>query len=136
MNLMDRLKRKIDNARQFVPAPVIENGTGVSIGIIAYGSTHHALMECRDQLRSEHSLPTDYLRIRALPFGTEVQAFLGRHARIYVVEQNRDAQMRSLLTLDFPEMASKLRSVLHYNGLPIDARTVTAAILKQEKETR
>lgn len=133
-NLMDRLARKIDNARSVVPAPAIENGAGAAVGIVAYGTTHHAIGECRDQLAAENGLETDYLRIRGLPFSTEVGTFLKQHERVYVVEQNRDGQMRSLLTLDFPGQASRLRSVLHYNGIPIDARFVTRAIVTQEKE--
>ncbi len=134
-NLMDRLARKIDNARTYVPPPVLEAVGGASVGIIAYGSTHHAIDECRDQLSAEHGIATDYLRIRGLPFSPEVQAFLEQHDRIYVVEQNRDAQMRCLLAIDIPEQVAKLRSVLHYSGIPIDARTVTSAIVAQEKET-
>jgi 2-oxoglutarate ferredoxin oxidoreductase subunit alpha len=133
--LVDRLARKVANARHSVPAPVVEGSSGASIGIIAFGSTHHAIGECRDQLMANHGIGTNYLRIRALPFRKEVETFLERHDRIYVVEQNRDAQMRSLLTLDFPERASKLRSVLHYNGIPIDAFTITEAVLAREKET-
>jgi 2-oxoglutarate ferredoxin oxidoreductase subunit alpha len=133
--LMDRLARKIDHARHFVPAPVIENGANSTIGIAAYGTTHHAIRECRDQLVAEQGIDTDYLRIRGLPFSPEVGTFLAHHDRVYVVEQNRDAQMRSLLTLDFPEQATKLRSVLHYNGIPIDARSVTHAIVAQERES-
>ncbi len=133
-NLMDRLARKIDNARTVVPVPVIDEGAGAGIGIIAYGTTHHAIGECRDQLAHEHGIETDYLRIRGLPLSPDVEAFMARHARVYVVEQNRDGQMRSLLALDSPELGSRLRSVLHYNGLPIDARYVTNAILALEKE--
>jgi 2-oxoglutarate ferredoxin oxidoreductase subunit alpha len=136
VNLMDRLARKIDNARTSVPAPVIAGGDGAAAGIVAYGTTHHAVGECRDQLSQEHGMETDYLRIRALPFSPAVQVFLGRHERIYVVEQNRDAQMRCLLAMEYPELAARLRSVLHYDGIPIDARTVTNAILAQEKEGR
>lgn len=135
VSLMDRLARKIDGARSFVPAPVIDNGAGAKIGIIAYGTTHHAIGECRDQLLAENDLATDYLRIRGLPFNLEIGSFLAQHDRVYVVEQNRDGQMRSLLSLDFPKQATKLRSVLHYNGIPVDARYVTNAILMQEKET-
>jgi 2-oxoglutarate ferredoxin oxidoreductase subunit alpha len=135
VSLMDRLARKIDGARSFVPAPVVDNGAGARIGMIAYGTTHQAIGECRDQLLAENDIATDYLRIRGLPFSLDIGSFLEQHDRVYVVEQNRDGQMRSLLTLDFPQQATKLRSVLHYNGIPIDARYVTNAILTQEKET-
>jgi 2-oxoglutarate ferredoxin oxidoreductase subunit alpha len=135
VHIMDRLARKVAHARHSLPAPVIEGGSGTSIGIIAYGTTHHAIGECRDQLLAGHGIDTNYLRIRALPFHGEVGPFLARHKYIYVVEQNRDAQMHSLLTLGFPESASKLRSVLHYSGIPIDAFTITEAIMSQEKES-
>jgi 2-oxoglutarate ferredoxin oxidoreductase subunit alpha len=131
---MDRLEKKFDTARRFVPRPVVENGAGAKFGIIAYGSTHHAIGECRDQLRNEQRIATSYLRLRALPLSQEVEDFVREHDRIYVVEQNRDAQMRDLIRLEYPEMATKLRSVRHYNGIPIDARFVTNAILEQEKE--
>ncbi len=135
VQLMDRLARKIDNARRIVPAPVIESSTGAAIGIIAYGSTHHAIVECRDQLHREQGIRTDYLRIRGLPFSPEIENFLAGHERAYVVEQNRDGQMRGLLAIDYPQQASRMRSVLHYSGIPIDARTVTDSIVAQERGT-
>jgi len=134
VRLMDRLAKKFVTARQFVPRPVVEKAAGAQIGVIAYGSTHHAIEECRDQLRSEQGLESSYLRIRALPFSQEVEDFIVEHDRIYVVEQNRDGQMRDLLRLEYPDLSLKLRTVRHYNGIPIDARFVTNAILAQEKE--
>ncbi len=136
VELMDRLARKVDRARHFVPSPFVESGTGSPIGIIAYGTTDQAMRECRDQLAADHGIRTDYMRLRALPFSPEVAPFLEQHDRIYVVEQNRDGQMRSLLRLDFPELSARMRSVLHYNGIPIDALTITRAIAAQEKEAR
>jgi len=130
---MDRLARKFETARSAVPAP-IKHVTGTSnIGIIAYGSSHWAVMESCDQLREEYRFKADYLRIRAYPFNHDVHDFVKDHERIYVVEQNRDAQMFQLLKLDLsPEQAGKLRSVRHYNGLPVDARSVTDEIISQE----
>ena len=88
----------------------------------------------RDQLAKEYGVATDYLRIRAYPFAKEIHAFVASHDRIYVVEQNRDAQLLSLLKLDLPaEQPVKLRSILHYNGLPIDARTITRQYTQQEE---
>jgi 2-oxoglutarate/2-oxoacid ferredoxin oxidoreductase subunit alpha len=133
VNNMNRLARKFETARKFVPAPVEEISGASKTGIIAFGTTHWALTEACDQLRKEHSLPMDYLRLRAYPFSPEVQEFIRNHDRIYVVEQNRDAQMFQLLKLDVAaDQVVKLRSVLHYNGLPIDARSVTEAIVSQE----
>jgi 2-oxoglutarate ferredoxin oxidoreductase subunit alpha len=130
---MDRLRRKFEHARAFVPAPVIEKMPKAEIGIIAFGSSHWAITETQDQLRDERKLPTDYLRIRAFPFSPEIADFVREHKRVYVVEQNRDAQMLSLLKLDLePEMVLKLRSVAHLDGLPLDARSVTEEIAAME----
>jgi 2-oxoglutarate ferredoxin oxidoreductase subunit alpha len=93
-------------------------------------------VECQDQLREEQDLRTSYLRLRALPLNGELADFLERHERIYVVEQNRDAQMLQLLRIELasrPDLLGKLRSVLHYSGLPIDARFVTNQIVSQER---
>jgi 2-oxoglutarate ferredoxin oxidoreductase subunit alpha len=129
---VDRLARKFETAKAFVPAPIVDDADA-DIGIIGYGSSHWAIDECRDQLLGESGVKTSYLRVRAYPFTPAVRDFVARHRRVYVVEQNRDAQMRSLLKMDLPpEMAAKLRSVLHYNGLPIDARSLTDEILIQE----
>jgi len=145
-NNLDRLARKFDTARSFVPRPVLAtNGStdGASrsssksakpnVGVIAFGSSHWAIVESRDQLRQEYDLETDYLRLRGFPFSREVHEFVESHERVYVVEQNRDAQMLSLLKLDLvPAQIGKLRSIRHYNGLPIDARSVSDAIVSQE----
>ncbi len=134
VRLLDRLARKIDGSRTSLPRAIVENGTGSSIGIVAYGTTHHAIDECRDQLKTGHGIETDYIRIRALPPGPEVETFIGEHERIYVVEQNRDGQMRSILSLDYPEHTGRMHSVLHYNGIPIDARFISNTIAAREKE--
>jgi 2-oxoglutarate ferredoxin oxidoreductase subunit alpha len=133
VNNMDRLLKKFQTARQHVPKPqVVANGTS-NIGIIAYGTSHWATGESRDQLSQEYKVGTDYLRIRAFPFTKEVHDFVASHERIYIIDQNRDAQMRDLLKLDLdPSQVTKLRSVRHYNGLPIDARSITDEIISQE----
>ena len=134
VNNLDRLARKFDTAKTLVPPPVVESEPGARVGFIAYGSTHWALEESRDQLREETGLKTSYLRLRAYPFTPELEAFIKVHDRVYVVEQNRDAQMLSLLRMNIdPTLQTKLRSVLHYNGLPIDARSITDAVKGQEK---
>jgi 2-oxoglutarate ferredoxin oxidoreductase subunit alpha len=130
---VDRLARKIDTARQYVPRPELDNPAGARIGIVAYGTSHWAVEESRAQIAQETGQPTAYLRLRAYPFTDDLPAFIDRYDRVYVVEQNRDAQMRGLMQLELSaERAGKLRSVLHYNGLPIDARSVTDAIVVQE----
>jgi 2-oxoglutarate ferredoxin oxidoreductase subunit alpha len=130
---MDRLSRKFDTARQFVPKPEIDRVDGAAIGFIGYGTTHWAVTESRDQLREETDVKTSYFRLRAYPFNDELNAFVDAHERVYVIEQNRDAQLRQLMKLELtPERCAKLRSVLHYSGLPIDARSVTDDVLSQE----
>src|SRR5216683_2243966 len=132
-NNIDRLARKFETARKFVPAPVIEADGTSKIGTVAFGTTHWALVEARDQLEKEHGIKTDYLRLRAYPFNQDLHDFIERHERIYVVEQNRDGQMYQLIRLDIAaDQITKLRKVLHYNGLPIDARSVTEDIRNQE----
>ncbi len=129
---MARLLKKLEVAKSFVPQPVIEiEGDGrAKAGILAYGTTHWAIVESRDQLREEHGVETDYLRVRAFPFAREVEDFIRKHDVVYVVEQNRDAQMFSLLKIEMPvDIVAKLRSVAHLDGLPIDARSVTDNIM-------
>jgi len=132
-NNLDRLRHKFENARNLVPKPEIVRNQGHEVGIIAYGTSHHALVESLDQLQAEHGLHADYLRLRAYPFTAEVHEFVARHNRVYVVDQNRDGQMFNLLKLDVPATdVVRLRSVRHYNGLPLDARSVTDDIISQE----
>lgn len=131
---LDRLDRKFDTAKTLVPGPVVEDAAGAEVGIIAYGTSHWAVEEARDQMQRESGIATGYMRLRAYPFNDEVEAFIRKYDRVYIVEQNRDAQMQSLLKIDLPaELAVKYRAVLHYNGLPIDARSITDAIVAQEK---
>jgi 2-oxoglutarate ferredoxin oxidoreductase subunit alpha len=130
---MDRLARKFESARAAVPKPVVETVAGAKIGIIGYGTSHWAITESRDQLREETDVKTSYFRLRAYPFTEELVTFIDAHERVYIVEQNRDAQLLQLLRLELtPDRITKLRSVLHYNGLPIDARSVTDDVLAQE----
>jgi 2-oxoglutarate ferredoxin oxidoreductase subunit alpha len=130
---MDRLNRKFETARTHVPKPIIDRVDGAQIGLIAFGTSHWAVTESRDQLRNETDVKTSYYRLRAYPFTDDLVAFIDAHERIYVIEQNRDAQMLQLMKLDLnPERQAKLRSVLHYSGLPIDARSVTDDVLAQE----
>ena len=130
---MDRLVRKFNTARGFVPKPEIDLSAGAKIGIIGYGTSHWAITESRDQLREETDVKASYFRLRAYPFTDDLVKFLDAHERVYVVEQNRDAQLTQLMRIELtPERIAKLRSVLHYSGLPLDARTVTDDVLSQE----
>ena len=129
---MERINRKFETARSYVPRPEVHTGKS-KIGIIAYGTSHWAITESRDQLRAEYNLETDYLRVRAYPFTREVHEFIEKHDRVYIVEQNRDAQLLSLLKLDLaPERVTRLRSIAHIHGLPLDARSVTDEIMMME----
>jgi 2-oxoglutarate/2-oxoacid ferredoxin oxidoreductase subunit alpha len=124
--VMDRLTRKFENARKLVPAPVAVSSNGAKIGFLAYGTTDFALRESLDQIEKRYGNKVDYMRIRAYPFAHEIHDFVAAHERVYVVEQDRDAQLASLLKLDLPaEQVTKLRTILHYNGLPIDAESIT-----------
>jgi len=133
VNNMDRLTRKFDTARERVPAPVLQEAEGAEVGVIAYGTTHWAIVESLDQLKQESDLPVSYCRVRGFPFSAQVFDFIRRHQRVYVVEQNRDGQMFDLLRIETrSEDVPKLRSIRHYKGLPIDARSVTDEIISQE----
>jgi 2-oxoglutarate ferredoxin oxidoreductase subunit alpha len=130
---MDRLARKFETARGFVPKPEIDRVADAKIGFIGFGTSHWAITESRDQLREETDVKTSYYRLRAYPFTDDLVTFIDAHERVYVIEQNRDQQMRQLMRLELsPERQMKLRSVLHYTGLPIDARSVTDDVLSQE----
>jgi 2-oxoglutarate ferredoxin oxidoreductase subunit alpha len=132
-NNMDRLTRKYDTARAEVPQPEIAY-TGSRIGYLAFGTTHWAIIESRDQLRREYGIEIGYFRLRAVPFTADLAEFFAKHDRVYVVEQNRDAQMSGLIKLELsPELGAKIRTILHYSGLPIDARFVTDAVIAAER---
>lgn len=130
---VDRLARKFETARTYVPKPAVESVAGAKIGLIGYGTSHWAIDESRDQLREETDVKASYYRPRAYPFTEDLVKFIDAHERIYVIEQNRDGQLMQLMRLDLtPERIAKLRGVLHYNGLPIDARSITDDVLAQE----
>ncbi len=126
--VVDRLLIKWETARKLMPpAHVTESGHHTKVGIIAYGSSHGAIVESLDRL-ADHGVYANYLRLRAFPFGDEVQAFLDRHDTVFIVEQNRDGQMRSLLLLETEVDRDKLVSVRHYNGMPIPSDVVTRCV--------
>ena len=132
---MVRLERKLDTARDVVPGPVESSDEGATVGIIGYGTSHWAIEESRDQMRREANLNTKYLRLRALPLNEDVLHFIEGCERVYVVEQNRDGQMCQILRLASahkPSIHRKLRSVLHFSGMPIDARSVTNGVIRLE----
>lgn len=129
--LVDRLKRKFDNAKALVPAPLVAGDS--TRGILAFGSSDPAVVEARDILTEGHGKATSYLRLRAVPFTAEVEDWIAERDVVYVVEQNRDGQMASLLTDAFPAFATKLRKVLHYDGTALNAQTIVDQINAFEK---
>ena len=133
LNNMERLAKKFETARSLVPRPEVVATGKAKIGLIAFGTSDFAARESRDQLHKEYGIETDYLRLRAYPFTSETHDFIASHERVYVIEQNRDSQMLSLLKLDIKaEDVARLRSIRHFNGLPIDARSITDDLVTQE----
>jgi len=115
--ILDRLRKKFDTARKFVPKPIVEKERGVKTGIVCYGSSYEPVREARDRLKAR-GLRTNHMLIRALPLTSEVRDFFAEHDTIYFVEQNRDGQMAAILKDECPEVGTKIVSVLIYNGLP------------------
>jgi 2-oxoglutarate/2-oxoacid ferredoxin oxidoreductase subunit alpha len=131
-NNMDRLAKKFETARKWVPRPVVSNGSAARVAIVAYGSSDFAVEEAR-VLLAKRGLETDYLRLLALPFSPDVAEFVARHDRVYVVDQNRDRQMYELLVVETGGNSTKLRSIRHYDGFPLDAESVVEGIEAGEK---
>jgi len=133
INNMHRLSHKFQTMRRHVPAPEIRYHHDAEIGFVACGTSHYAVGESCDQLLAEYDIPASYLRLKAYPFTAELEDFIAHHQRVYVVDQNRDAQLLALMRLEMtPEQIAKLRSIKYYGGLPLDARTVTDEIVRQE----
>src|SRR6478609_10484593 len=134
--VLDRLVRKFHTAARLVPKAVIEQDPKIDIALVAYGSSDGAVHEARDILAA-HGLKANYMRLRSFPFGEDVEKFLEAHKLVFVIEQNRDAQMRSLLTLETRVPKEKLRSLLHYSGLPISSEFIVKGVLAEvEPKTR
>lgn len=131
--VMNRLVKKFETARKFVPGPEILTAPNAKFGIISIGSCDPAVREARDLLIGS-GFACDYLRLKALPINNEVKNFIAKYDRIYVVEMNRDGQLRQLLSLEVPNCVSSLRKVAHLDGLPLSARWIKKEIISQEKE--
>lgn len=131
LEVIDRLKRKNDTARALMPGPEVLETPDAEVGLVAYGSSHWAMLEARDLLAAQ-GVKASYLRVRSLPLAAEVHDFARRHARVYVIEQNRDAQLLERMRIELPERAAAMRSVLHYDGLPLDAQSVVDGVLALE----
>ena len=130
---MDRLAHKFEAMRAHVPAPVVSVNPKAKIGFVYCGTSDYAVRESCDQLKNEFDIEASYLRLKAYPFTGHLLDFIRHHDRVYVVDQNRDAQLLGLMRLELDaDLIAKLRSVRYYGGLPLDARTVTDEIVKQE----
>ena len=129
---MDRLVHKLETARGTLPPPIVDEDAKSPVGLIAFGSTHAAVLEAR-QILAAAGKPVDYLRVRALPLSDEVAKFVARHEQVHVVEQNRDGQVFDLIRLALsPELVGRLHSIRHYNGQPIPAVAITEPMLRPE----
>jgi 2-oxoglutarate ferredoxin oxidoreductase subunit alpha len=129
--MMNRLKAKIEKGKEHLPKAIITQAKNAKFGIIATGSTDPAIMEARTLLERK-GIEVDYLRVRSIPFGDEVREFAKAHDRCYVVELNRDGQLKQLLTLEITEFASHFKQISHVDGLPMTAKQIIAEIKEQE----
>lgn len=125
--VLDRIARKVQGAAKAVPAPVVKKAKGATMGVITVGGCHGACIEALDVMARE-GIHLDYMRVRGFPFGDEVRQFLDEHEVTFVVEQNRDAQLRSLLMLDTGVPVTKMESVRYYGGFPMSAHHVIAGV--------
>ena len=129
---MDRLSRKFETARAAMPPPIVDESAKSATGLIAFGSSEAAIVEARQGLGAEGNA-VDYLRVRALPLSPEVAAFVSRHKRVFVVDQNRDGQLFDLIRLALPsELVGRLHSIRHYDGQPLTASAVTKPLKEAE----
>lgn len=130
--LFERIKKKFTTALQFLPKPQIDAVEDSSIGIIASGSVDPAVVEARDLL-VKSNIRSDYLRLRSIPFAPEVDEFVKKMDRIYIVEINRDGQLHQLLTIKYPEEAHKFRKIAYMDGLPLTAKFIKNTIMEMEQ---
>jgi 2-oxoglutarate ferredoxin oxidoreductase subunit alpha len=124
---MERLWRKLETGKQFLPLPLIERMDGAQIGLIAFGSTDPAVEEARARLAAE-GIKTDYLRIRAIPFIEEVGSFIREHEKVFVIEMNFDGQMQQLLQVEVHDQAAKIGSIRKNDGMPLSSGWTTQAL--------
>jgi 2-oxoglutarate ferredoxin oxidoreductase subunit alpha len=127
-HLQRRLQKKMKTAEKLVPEPILDLGGEASIGFIAYGSSDVAVKEAR-QLLENKGQSSHYLRLRALPFDDKLESFVVEHERVYVVEQNRDAQLLHLILQKYPRLNDRLRSITHFDGLPLEGEFIVKEVL-------
>jgi 2-oxoglutarate ferredoxin oxidoreductase subunit alpha len=128
-----RIARKFETAKAALPKPIISLQTGSTLGIISSGSVDPAIVEARDLLSIE-GVRTDYLRVRSLPFSSEIHDFIDAHEKVFVVEINRDGQLYQLLTMEFPDVAYKLKKAARMDGLPLPAKWIKHEILANKEK--
>ena len=126
---MDRLKKKYETARKYVPAPILHPKEGATVGILGFGSTEAAIVEAVHQLEVDHNIKAEFLRVRALPFAKEVTDFINKYDQVFVVEMNRDGQLDQILKMDYPNKAANFKSVAYGDGMPASAKWVREGIL-------
>ncbi len=129
-DVVDRLLLKWETARSIVPEPEIEFSKFNKAAILSFGSSHGACQEARDRLAAQN-IALNYCRVKSFPFSASIKEFIQQHEVVYVVEQNRDAQFRALLMLDSDADPSKLISLLHYDGMPLNAGFVVRRVLEE-----
>ena len=125
--MLDRIDRKIQRASRSVPPPLTRPRPGATMGLLTVGGCHAACIEALDLLEAD-GVPLDYMRVRGFPFGEEVQRFLDTHEVTFVVEQNRDGQLRNLLVLETGVPMERLESVRYYAGFPMSAHHVIEGV--------
>ncbi len=133
---MERLKKKYEGAKKYVPAPITHKVKGASAGIIGFGSTEAAILEAQHQLNTQHGIQADFMRVRAVPFTSEVADFIKKYDQVFVVEMNRNGQMNELLEIEYPEYGTKLKSVAFGDGLPASAKWVREGILAKYESAK
>lgn len=129
---LNRLLGKLENAKKMAPKPILSTMDESRIGIIAYGSTHQAIPEVQAMLLNKEDIRSDYLRIRAIPFDESIEEFIATHDCIYIIEGNRDGQVKDLLVLEYPEYYQKMISIAKVDGLPLMAEWIHDEIMKKE----
>ncbi len=133
MRVMERLRKKHETAKNYMPKPVLKNMRGATLGILAFGSTENAVLEAQHYL-AEDGIKTNFMRVRGLPFTDEVTKFLEDNDQIFVVEMNRDGQLNQILLTEYPQFATKLKSVAYHDGMPASAKWVREGILAKYED--
>lgn len=129
--VLDRIKKKFENAREKLPLPICRKIEGAKVGLIAMGSTEPAVIEAQDILE-KNGLQTDFMRVRALPFSREIREFIKNHERNYVIELNRDGQLKQILSIEYCDLTDRLISLAYIDGLPMTAKWIVESVTDKE----